>query len=270
MFNILSWLFPKLPFPDQYTVNKQQIPIRNIRCILQYRGSAYHGWQKQPKGTTIQAIVEDCLSRILNESIRIKAASRTDAGVHALMQVINFRTTSSLSTEKIWRGLNSLLPKDIAVIYVDDVISEFDAQFSAKKKTYIYLILNTTQRSPFLERYSWQILHNLDIESMKKAGNCLIGQHDFASFMGAGSDVKSTVREIFRLEIKEFSPLIIIEVEANGFLKHMVRNIVGVLIEIGLRKRHWEEIKTILDACDRRMAGINAPAKGLFLKEVKY
>ncbi|HDD35372.1 MAG TPA: tRNA pseudouridine(38-40) synthase TruA [Candidatus Desulfofervidus auxilii] len=270
MFDIVSWLFPKLPFPDCYTLETSSTSIRNIRCVLQYRGCAYHGWQIQPKGHTVQGIVENCLSRILQESIRIKAASRTDAGVHALMQVINFRTTSKLSTGKLLKGLNSLLPKDISAIYMDEVTNEFDAQFFAKKKTYIYLILNTQQRSPFLVRYTWQIFSTLDIESMQKGSKSLIGKHDFSSFMGAGSDVKNKVREVFRLEVKKISPLIVIEIEADGFLKHMVRNIVGLLVEVGLGKRKWDEVRKILDARNRCMAGINAPANGLFLKEIKY
>ncbi len=267
--SFLSLLFPKLPFPDKYTFTYTQ-PIKNIRCVLQYKGTAYQGWQKQPHGPTIQGIIEKCISRITNESIKVKACGRTDAGVHALMQTINFFTHSRLTPNKLPQALNSLLPQDIAVIYADEVKTEFDAQFCVKRKTYIYLILNSKYSSPFLKDYTWQIREILDIPAMQEASQYLIGKHDFAAFMASGSSIKNTVRNIFYLEIKKSFPFIIIEIEADGFLRHMARNIVGTLIEIGLHKREKQEILSILASKDRKLAGINAPAKGLFLKAVKY
>ena len=267
--SFLPLLFPKLPFPDSYTISYSP-PLKNIRCVLQYKGTAYQGWQKQPSGPTIQGIVEQCISRLTNETIKVKASGRTDAGVHAVMQTINFFTHSSLRPNKFLQALNSLLPKDIAVIYADEVKTEFDAQFCVRSKTYAYFILNAKQASPFLKDYTWQIRKTLDIAAMQETSRSLIGEHNFAAFMASGSDIKNTIRNIFHLEIKEKGPFIIIEIEADGFLRHMARNIVGTLVEIGLHKRKKQEIKSILASQDRKLAGINAPAKGLFLKEVKY
>ncbi|MCD6319499.1 MAG: tRNA pseudouridine(38-40) synthase TruA [Candidatus Desulfofervidaceae bacterium] len=266
-----------LPFPDSYTLSSKNTShppsttgLRNIRCVLQYKGTAYSGWQRQPDTLTVQEIVENCISRMTREPVKVKASGRTDAGVHALMQVINFSTSTRIPCAGFLRGLNSLLPKDIAVIYTDEVKPTFDAQFRAKSKTYIYLILNARCRSPFLEEYSWHVITPLDIPSMQEAGNYLLGKHDFRSFMGAGSSIKNTVRQIYRLEVKESHPFITIEIEANGFLKHMARNIVGVLVETGQGKRNPQDMQQILMARDRKVAGINAPAQGLLLKEVKY
>lgn len=271
---ILPSLFPfHLPFPDSYTLSSHPpstTGLRNIRCVLQYKGTAYSGWQRQPDRLTVQEIVENCISRMIKAPVKVKASGRTDAGVHALMQVINFSTSTRIPCTGFLHGLNSLLPNDIAVIYTDEVKLTFDAQFRAKSKTYIYLILNARCRSPFLEEYSWHVITPLDIPSMQEAGNYLLGKHDFRSFMGAGSSVKNTVRQIYRLEVKAFPPLITIEIEANGFLKHMVRNIVGVLVETGQGKRNPQDIRQILIARDRKVAGINAPPQGLFLKEVRY
>jgi len=277
MHRLLSFFHLQLPFPDSYTIYSptpnQRPPApkhRNIRCVLQYKGTAYSGWQKQPDTLTVQEVVASCISHITKESVKVKASGRTDAGVHALMQVINFFTHSRIPCEGFLRGLNSLLPEDIVVTYVDEVKPEFDAQFKVKSKTYVYLILNTKHRSPFLEEYTWHVVRALDLHSMQKASSYLLGEHDFRSFMGAGSSVKTTVRQIYRLEVREFKPLITIEIEASGFLKYMARNIVGILVEVGLGKRNPEDIQQILMACDRKVAGINAPAQGLFLKEIRY
>ncbi len=264
-------LFPRnLPFPDQYTVADFNTAQRNIRCVLQYKGTAYSGWQVQPNAITVQGILENCLYKITAEKIRVRASGRTDAGVHALMQVINFFTYSTISTQGLLWGLNSLLPKDISVIYVDEVTHEFHARFNAKSKVYTYLLFNSEIPSPFWEEYSWRVFPALDIQAMQMAAQILEGEHDFRSFMGAGSSVKTTVRCIYRLEISPMPPFVLIEVEANGFLKHMVRIIVGTLVEIGHHKRPVDDMETILKACDRNAAGPTAPAKGLFLKAVRY
>jgi tRNA pseudouridine38-40 synthase len=268
--SLITSLFPKLAFPDKYNLLTIHPPKRNIRLVLQYRGSAYQGWQKQAHGLTIQEIVEKCLSKITNEYIKVKASGRTDAGVHALMQVINFFTHSPLAAERLKCGLNSLLPSDIAVLYIDEVNSQFDARFCAKAKTYMYLILKVKEHSPFLDEYSWHIRKPLDINAMQKASYALIGKHDFNAFMAKGSSIKTTTRSIFRLDIKEIGPFIIVEIEANGFLRHMVRNIVGTLVEISLHKREQSEIESFLTTKDHLPLGINVPARGLFLKEVRY
>ncbi len=260
----------KLPFPDRYTVLNSDSKRRNIRCILQYKGTAYKGWQVQPDVLTIQGVVEKCLYKMTREKIRVISSGRTDAGVHALMQVINFFTSVEIPSYGFLRGLNALLPEDIKVIYVDEVTHSFHARYCAKSKVYTYVLFNSKLPSPFWHEYSLRVFPELDLKAMKMAVSFLEGEHDFSSFMGAGSSVKTRTRHIYRIEIFTDGPFVFIEIEANGFLKHMVRNIVGTLVEIGHHKRRPEEMNRILMACDRSLAGPTAPAQGLFLKEVKY
>ncbi len=267
----LEALFPQLPFPDRYTLKGPAEGLHNIRLVIQYKGTAYAGWQRQRSGIlTIQEVLEGCTSKMIGEKIKINVSGRTDAGVHALVQVVNFHTNSTLSPDVFLKGLNSLLPKDIMVRYADEVSSDFHSRFNVKSKTYMYLILNDKISSPFFRDLSWQIYKKLNLGAMREAANCLPGTHDFASFMNTGTFVESTVREIYRLEIKNIPPLIIIEIEANGFLRHMARNIVGLLIEIGKERRFPDEVPSIIEGKNRALAAITAPAQGLFLKEIRY
>lgn len=267
----LEALFPHLPFPDRYTLKGPGEGLHNIRLVIQYKGTAYAGWQRQKVGiATTQEVLEDCIYKMISEKIKVNASGRTDAGVHALAQVVNFHTHSTLGPDVFLKGLNSLLPKDITVRYADEVSPDFHSRFDAKSKTYMYLILNDKISSPFFIDFSWQIYRKLNLDMMRQATNYFLGTHDFASFMNIGTSVKSTVREIYKLEIKNTPPFIVIEIEANGFLRHMARNIVGLLVEIGKERRFPKEVPGIIEGKNRALAAITAPAQGLFLKAIRY
>lgn len=244
--------------------------MRNIRLTIEYDGTDYHGWQYQPDAVTIQGVLEERIGRIVNEKVVITASGRTDAGVHALNQVANFKTLSGISCEALQRGLNALLPHDIAVKNVTGVDADFHSRFSAVGKVYIYQILNRPYPSALQNRFSWFIRYPLDMEKMNEAAAHIIGEHDFSSFRasscGAPHPVKTVKRARFRVE----GELLVFEVEATGFLHHMVRNIVGTLVDVGMNRMTADAVKEVLHLKDRRLAGITAPPQGLFLKDVKY
>ncbi len=253
--------------------------MKKIKLIIEYDGTAYQGWQKQKKGLTIQGIIEDRLKIITGKQIKVIAASRTDAGVHALGQVVTFLT--EFDNKKIKKALNALLPKDIRVIDSVEVDSSFHPRFDAKKKIYFYIISNQRETSAFLYRYSWLVPYPLKIPYMIKASEVLIGKHDFSSFKGSGSSIKNNIREIFSLTIEKLNEIefmsvdikgnfLKIRIEADGFLRHMARNIVGTLIEIGRERISVSHMKNILESCDRRLAGQTAPPHGLFLERIVY
>ncbi len=245
--------------------------MRNIKLIIEYDGTNYQGWQKQSKGETIQGVIEEKLKKITSEDIHLIGSGRTDAGVHALGQVANFKTNSNIDIYSLQRALNSLLPKDIVIKKVEEVELDFNARKNAKSKLYEYRILNQELPSPFLRTYAWHIPYKLNWIEIRRATQIIIGEHDFSSFRSAGSAVKNSIRKIFRAEWKKGKEgLILFEVEANGFLKQMVRSIVGTLVEVGRGKINSEEFKIILESKDRSKAGPTAPACGLFLKGVKY
>ena len=244
--------------------------MRNIKLTIEYDGAGYHGWQIQPNVVTIQETIEGKLAQITGEPARLVASGRTDTGVHALGQVAHFKTHSSLDVLSFLRGLNSLLPEDIRVKDVEEVDEAFHARFSAKGKVYEYRIFNGELPSPFRRHFSWFVPGKLDLASMREAAMKLRGRHDFSSFCSAGSDHSSPIREIYSIDVGIRGNLIIIEVEANAFLKQMVRNIVGTLIEVGRRKLTPSQFGGILEARDRRRAGLTAPAQGLFLVRVNY
>jgi tRNA pseudouridine38-40 synthase len=244
--------------------------MRTIQIVLEYDGTAYHGWQIQQEKPTIQQTVEDVLSTLLNTPTRVIASGRTDAGVHALAQVAHFRTESALPLAALWRGANSLLPSDIVIKEIREVSDDFHARFSARGKIYKYQILNTPVRSPLLHRYTWHISTPLDLSAMEKAAHLLEGTHDFASFRGANCSALHAVRTMRRIWFVSSPPLLTIFFEANAFLRYMVRNIVGILVEVGQGKRTVEEIEQILEGRDRRLAGRTAPSQGLFLVKVLY
>jgi tRNA pseudouridine38-40 synthase len=245
--------------------------MRNIKLVIEYDGTNYHGWQIQPNAVSIQETIEDRLRTILQENISITASGRTDAGVHALGQVAHFHSESNLNIKNIQRGLNSLLPPDISIKEISDVDHDFHARYGAKSKVYRYIILNQRFSSPLYRNFSWFIHFNLDIELMNKAIQTLKGRHDFSSFKASGCSSHHPVREVSNVSIKE-SPnrLICLDIEANAFLKQMVRNIVGTIVNVGQGKIGLEEFVEILHAKDRKKAGITAPAKGLFLLKVRY
>jgi tRNA pseudouridine38-40 synthase len=255
--------------------------MKKFKLLLEYNGTAYQGWQVQKNRLTIQGVIEDRIFKITGEQSRIIGASRTDAGVHALGQVAAFRTESRLDPETIKRALNALLPQDIRVLDASEVDDSFNPRDSAVKKSYFYIIANQRESSAFIYRYAWIIQPPLELKSMVEAAQVLIGTHDFSSFMGTGSSIKDPVRKIFSLSIERLEKIdfmtaglkgnfIKIGIEANGFLRHMVRNIVGTLVEIGRGRFTADRIKEILESHDRRLAGPTAPASGLFLERIVY
>ncbi len=244
--------------------------MRNIKLTIAYDGTCYHGWQIQPNVETIQGTIERNLAQITGETVRLVASGRTDTGVHAMGQVAHFKTHSSLDVLSFLRGLNSLLPEDILVKDVEEVDEAFHARFSAKGKVYEYRIFNGELPSPFHRHFSWFVPAKLDLASMREAAIKLKGSHDFSSFCSTGSDHLSHIREIYTIDVGIRRDLIIIGVEATAFLKQMVRNIVGTLVEVGRRKLTPSQFGDILEARDRRRAGIAAPAQGLFLVRVNY
>lgn len=243
---------------------------RNIRLVLEYDGGGYHGWQIQPQVLTIQEVLEERIQRITQQRSRVIAAGRTDAGVHALQQVVNFRTRSALSVETLQRALNALLPPDIRVLKADEVERGFHARFGAMAKRYEYLIWNGLVPSAFSQRYTWWIPASLDLEAMKAASQHLTGMHDFSSFRSTNSDRQNPVREVRWCGWGKKGPLLCFQIEANGFLRYMVRSMVGTLVEVGMGKRSPGEIVELLEARDRTRAGMTAPARGLFLVSVTY
>jgi tRNA pseudouridine38-40 synthase len=245
---------------------------KNVKLILAYDGSRYHGWQRQHNGISIQEVLEEKLKTMLGTQVKLIASGRTDAGVHAINQVCNFITRSDIQTDAIRKGLNSLLPDDIHVKAAEYVPAEFHSRYSAKSKIYEYRILNRPSPDVFLRHYLWHIRMPLDIEEMNKCLFMLKGTHDFSSFKSSGSNNKNPVRSISRAELHRPAndDLLRIIIEADGFLRHMVRNIVGTVAETGMGKISADEFRKILDSKDRGSAGIKAPARGLFLLNVRY
>ncbi|SHH44995.1 tRNA pseudouridine(38-40) synthase TruA [Tepidibacter thalassicus] len=243
--------------------------MRNIMITIEYDGTNYGGWQKQNNTLSIQQVIEEAIYKITKERVNLISSGRTDAGVHAIGQVANFMTNSKILVEKIPNAINSKLPNDISVVDAKEVSFNFHARYSAKKKRYKYVILNSKYKRPIYRNYSYYVKYDLDIDKMKEEIKFLIGEHDFKSFMSSGSSVKTTVRTIYDVNINKQDDLIILEFEGNGFLYNMVRIIVGTLVDIG-RGKIDISLKNIIDCKDRNKAGHTAPACGLFLKKVYY
>jgi tRNA pseudouridine38-40 synthase len=249
----------------------QEGSMRIIKMVLEYEGTQYHGWQYQVDRTTIQQVLEECISTITQEDIRVIGSGRTDAGVHAINQVAHFATSSNIKTRNLLMGINSLLPGDIVVKDLMETDGAFHARYDAKSKVYLYQIVNSPVRAALYRHYAWFVREPLDAGKMREAAQLLIGTYDFSSFCGTNCGVKNHVRTVLNIDVEmNQHSMIKIYVEANGFLKYMVRNIVGTLVDAGRGKLSLMEFKGILEAKDRRRAGITAPAYGLFLKEVKY
>jgi len=245
--------------------------MRNIKIIVEYDGTRYHGWQYQGNRVSIQQVLEESIGTITQEIIRITGSGRTDAGVHAMNQVANFRTHSEIVERKLLKGINSLLPWDIVVKDLMEVETDFHARHHAKSKVYLYQILNNPTRSALYRHYAWFVNKTLDVGRMREAAIIFTGTHDFSSFCAANCGIVNHTRTVKRVEIEQDRRgMLKIDVEANGFLKYMVRNMVGTLVDIGKGKRHPNEIRDIIDAKDRKRAGMTAPPHGLFLKEVRY
>ncbi len=253
--------------------------MRNIRLLIQYDGTNYHGWQMQDNAVTIQGILEDALAKITGERLRVMAAARTDAGVHALGQVASFKTNSGMQPEIFTRAINANIPRDIRVMQSSESPLDFHPRFSAQGKTYFYLI--SKAYSIFLKRFSCCVPYALNSNSMKQAAEFLIGEHDFSSFRASGCSSKNPVRKITGIMVEELPsiefmtfninvPVIKISITANAFLRHMVRNIAGTLIAAGRGRITPAQVAGILESRDRRLAGPTAPPEGLFLERVMY
>ena len=244
---------------------------KNIKLILAYDGTHYHGWQRQRNEITIQEVIEERVQIMTGEPVNLISSGRTDAGVHALNQVCNFITQSTIPLKSIQKGLNSLLPDDIFVKDAEYVPGEFHSRYSSKSKTYEYRILNSETPDIFQRDFLWHIRPALDTKEMAACLSLLKGTHDFSCFRSAGSGNTDPVRSVLTAKINghEYGVLRIV-IEADGFLRHMVRNIVGTVVEAGLGKISPERFKEIIDLQDRQLAGVKAPPQGLFLVKVTY
>lgn len=244
---------------------------KNFKIVIEYDGTNFHGWQIQPNRPTIQGEIEKALKIMTTRHVDVHGSGRTDAGVHALAQVATFSCDTKIPAFAFKKGLNSLLPDGIAIHLCREVEEDFHARFSATGKTYEYNILNRQLRPVLGRQYVWHIWQKLDLDKMRKAAKYLIGEHDFKSFEAAGSPRVHTRRIVTDCNVLSHNgENIKIEISANGFLRYMVRNITGTLVQVGLGKFEPVDIKKILDEKKRAAAGMTAPAKGLFLKEVFY
>jgi tRNA pseudouridine38-40 synthase len=245
--------------------------VRTIKLVVQYDGSDFVGWQRQGKGESVQGLIEQALAVIDGAPVTLHGAGRTDAGVHAMGQVASARITSPIEDWQLVRALNAHLPDSIRVVELTTVPDEFHARFSATAKTYEYRIWNGRTVPPFIHRYAWHVIERLDVERMQQASQAIPGKHDFAAFRSARSVNHTTVRRILGARWRrEGEATLVFEIEGKGFLRYMVRSLVGTLVEIGRGQRPVTDIGRLLDAPDRSQAGRTAPARGLFLMKVEY
>ncbi len=245
--------------------------MRNIRMILQYDGTRYQGWQKQvTTANTIQGKLEELLSRMKGEAVRLHGCGRTDAGVHARCQVANFHTNSNRTEAEILKYVNLYLPDDIRVLSIKEMDGRFHSRLHAKEKTYLYRIHNDAIADVFTRRYTYFFSETLDLDLMRRAAVLLTGTHDYLSFCANRRMKKSTVRTISEIEIKRVGKEIQITYRGNGFLHHMVRIMTGTLLEVGLGQRTPESMTELLASKNRERAGTLVPGQGLTLMEVRY
>jgi len=246
----------------------------NIKLTIEYEGTKYYGWQRQKGLLSIQGILEEKISQITQEKITLNGSGRTDAGVHALGQVANFKTNSSIPLPELPFILNRMLPLDIRIKKAEKVDNNFHARYSAVSKIYHYYVLNSNQNNNylpiFLRNYVYCVYKNLNLEEMKKAGKYLQGEHDFTSFACSGSRISKWERTLKDINITRKGDIFCFHLEADAFLYKMVRTIVGTLLAVGQGNISYLEIKKILEAKNRKMAGKTVPAKGLFLMKVNY
>jgi tRNA pseudouridine38-40 synthase len=244
---------------------------KKFKLVIEYDGTAYHGWQRQKSDRSIQAEIEKALAVMTRQTVPLAASGRTDAGVHALGQVAHFVCETAIEPEAFFLGLNSLLPEDIVVKACENVPVDFHARYDARRKTYRYRILNRTAPTAIDSRYVWHIRQKLQIGTMRAAAIHVVGRHDFKAFEGTGSPRTSTVRTVFRAQLDQGAKDgLVFEIEGDGFLRYMVRNIVGTLVEVGRGKITPSDFKSILESKDRTRAGATAPPQGLFLVAVDY
>ncbi len=243
---------------------------RNIMLTLRYDGTDYHGWQMQENAISVQQVLGEAVERIIGEKVTINGCSRTDSGVHANMFCCNFRTEAETSEAVLLRGINALLPDDVAVYDVKEVNEDFHARFDCKGKEYIYKIWNSKCKNPFMRDYALHYPYKLDAELMDKQAKDIIGTFDFSAFCAAGSTVKDNVRTVYDCSVRREGDLVTVSVKGDGFLYNMVRIIVGTLLYINSGKIEENTIPEIIESRDRLRAGITAKAHGLYLNEVYY
>lgn len=245
--------------------------MRNIRLMLQYEGTRYQGWQRQQStDNTIQGKLEQLLTKMCGGPVEVHGSGRTDAGVHARGQVANFYTDSQMPVEEMLDYINRYLPEDIAVTGISEAAPRFHSRLNACGKHYEYRIINSAIPDVFQRRYALEVPEALDVQAMERAAAYLLGEHDFKSFTSARRGRKSTVRRIDEIRIIKEGSLLRFSFKGNGFLHHMIRIVMGTLLEVGTGKREAENIKQVLEAKDRTQAGPLAPAKGLTLMEVYF
>ena len=243
---------------------------RNLRLLIEYDGTDFAGWQRQPGQRTVQGQLEEAIRQMTGEAVLVRGAGRTDAGVHAAGQVANFVLDANIPEIGLLRGLNSLLPADIALLEVTAVDPTFDARFSARGKVYRYQVWNHLVRSPLHARRSWHVRGTVDLEAMRRAAQALCGEHDFRAFRASDCERRTTVRIIRRLEVTRQDDLLSFEVEATAFLKNMVRILVGTLVDLGRGRIPAETIARMLQTGDRTAGGVTAPPQGLTMVRVFY
>lgn len=244
--------------------------MRRILLRVAYDGTRYHGWQIQDNMTTIEGCLNQALTNLLAIPVQVAGASRTDAGVHAYDNVAVFDTDSRIPAEKFAPALNARLPEDIVVQASIEVEPDFHPRYAQSRKTYEYRILNRKYPLPGECRFAHFVYGRLELDAMRQAAGYIVGEHDFACFMAAGSQVRSTVRTVYILDVEKEGDMVYIRVAGNGFLYNMVRIIAGTLLEVGMKRRSPESVKDAIESKDRQMAGPTAPAKGLHLLQLEF
>ena len=247
----------------------RQDGIRRVAVVVEYNGAGYCGFQRQLNQPTIQAELESALESVTEEACVVHGAGRTDSGVHARGQVVHFQTNWKHSWTELLRAMNALLPDDISVLRIFPVSFEFHARYSAVSRVYRYVIFNRVVRTALLTQFAWQIRRPLDVEAMNRGTECLIGAHDFSSF-GQPPSGGHTIREVYGAYWCCQGDWVVLDIEANGFLRHMVRSLVGTLIQVGIGKIAPTEVKQMLVGRDRSLAGPTAPPQGLYLERICY
>jgi len=248
--------------------------VTTFKIIFAYDGAGFVGWQRQAAGTSIQGLLEDALRELDERDVTVTGAGRTDAGVHALGQVASFSLARAMAPGVLVRAMNARLPDAIRVLAATEAPAAFHARFDARKKTYRYRIWNGDVMSPFERAQAWHVIGALDVEQMAAAARLIEGRHDFAAFQGAGTTTRTTEREVFSSSVTqsktECGQLLVYEITGDGFLRHMVRTIVGTLVEIGRGRQSAAWMGEVVASRDRARAGPTAPAAGLFLAGVEY
>ena len=244
--------------------------MRSFKVTLEYDGTDFHGFQLQRDLRTVQGVCEQAIERLVGKPVRVHGAGRTDTGVHAAGQVISFKANTAIPLVKMCAALNSGLPRDASVKRVEEVDERFHARFSATSRSYLYVVMRSEIRSALFRRYTYWCPHELDVDAMKQSAAKLIGSMDFTSFASSMTESRTPIRRLTRFQLSERGKFLFFSIEANAFLRGMVRNMVGTLLEVGRSRMSTEDVTRIIVARDRRVAGPAAPPEGLCLTRVRY